>query len=69
MPEVKSIQGQWSPLTWQDTKQNLEWSKLPSHQFSKYKTPQISATEYVLMNSRPAEENSDKNDSKVAASK
>lgn len=53
MPEVKSTQGQWSPLTWQDTEQNAEWSNLPVPKFSQYKTAKISATDYVLLNSQP----------------
>lgn len=52
LPEVKSIQGQWTPITWQDTKQNAEWSKLPVEEFSTHKTPKMSATDYVLLNSR-----------------
>jgi hypothetical protein len=56
MPEVKSIQGAWSPLTWQDTKQNAAWPNLPQAEFSTHRSAQISATDYVLLNSRPNEE-------------
>jgi hypothetical protein len=52
MAEVKSTQGQWSPITWQNTKMNVEWSKLPLREFGEYKTPKISATDYILLNSK-----------------
>lgn len=52
MPEVKSIQGEWNPLTWQDPKQNAAWPNLPQPEFSVHQTTQISATEYILMNTR-----------------
>jgi len=51
MPEVKSIQGQWNPLTWQDTKQNAAWPNLPQPEFSEFKSAKLSATDYVLLNS------------------
>ena len=44
--QCRSIQGQWSTLTWQDPKQNAV--KLPSEEFNVHKTSRISATEYLL---------------------
>ena len=56
MPEVKSIQGAWDPLTWQDTKQNVAWPNLPQPEFSTHRSAKLSATEYILLNSRPNDE-------------
>ncbi|KAI6183231.1 L51-S25-CI-B8 domain-containing protein [Aphelenchoides bicaudatus] len=56
MPEVKSIQGAWNPLTWQDTKQNAAWPDLPQPEFSTHRSAKLSATEYILLNSRPNDE-------------
>ncbi|KAI6198161.1 L51-S25-CI-B8 domain-containing protein [Aphelenchoides besseyi] len=51
--ENKSIQGQWTPQTWQSTEQNVYWSELPQAKFSPHRTTEITATDYVLDKSVP----------------
>uniref|UniRef100_A0AC34QE94 Exoribonuclease phosphorolytic domain-containing protein n=1 Tax=Panagrolaimus sp. JU765 TaxID=591449 RepID=A0AC34QE94_9BILA len=42
----RSVQGEWSTLTWLDPKQNSV--DLPNKEFSVFKTADVSATEYLL---------------------
>lgn len=44
--QIRSVQGEWSTLTWLDSKQNSV--PLPSKEFSIFKTAEISATEHLM---------------------
>ncbi|PAV82811.1 hypothetical protein WR25_21983 [Diploscapter pachys] len=50
-----SIQGQWTPMTWQSTRMNV--AELPDKEFSRHKSSKMSATEYVLQQARQKQEN------------
>jgi len=49
--ECKSMQGEWSPVLWQDSRQNAAYPNLPQPEFSTYRTGKMSATEYILAHS------------------
>ena len=46
--QCKSVQGQWTPLLWRDPRQNAV--QLPHPEFSKHKSAEMSATEFILQN-------------------
>lgn len=46
--QCKSVQGQWTPILWRDTRQNA--SQLPNADLAKHKSAHVSATEYILKN-------------------
>jgi len=46
--QCNSVQGMWTPILWQDSRQNLAAGQLPKPEFSILRTKEISATEYVL---------------------
>lgn len=58
--QVKSIQGQWTPLTHQNPLQNLSHASFPQPEFSDALSTEVSATEYVLLNSEPINEETEK---------
>ncbi|CAD5212298.1 unnamed protein product [Bursaphelenchus xylophilus] len=49
--QIKSVQGEWSPLDKLDVTQNIYHGNLPQPQFNEPLTTEISATEYVMRNS------------------
>uniref|UniRef100_A0A7E4W1I3 Large ribosomal subunit protein mL43 n=1 Tax=Panagrellus redivivus TaxID=6233 RepID=A0A7E4W1I3_PANRE len=53
--QVPSIQGQWNTLTWANPAQNAV--ELPAPEFNVYRTPKLSATEYIqnLVYKNPSE--------------
>ncbi|KAI6230164.1 L51-S25-CI-B8 domain-containing protein [Aphelenchoides fujianensis] len=57
--ELKSIQGQWTPQTWQPTAQNAAWGALPRAEFSAHQTAELTATDFVLDRSVPADQTAD----------
>ena len=48
---VRSVQGEWTPLTWLPSAQNAAWSQLPQPEFSPHRTAELSAQDYILLNS------------------
>ncbi|CAD5207491.1 unnamed protein product [Bursaphelenchus okinawaensis] len=53
--QVKSIQGEWSPLDSLDQEQNIFFMNLPQKQFNEPISTEVSATEYVQKHSVAAE--------------